>query len=259
MTALLWDKIGERVFQTGVDRGVLYPFEGPGVAWNGLTAVTESPNQEIKPFYMDGVKYLECAVPGDFAGELRAFTYPDEFDAVNGIVFDDGFFFHNQPPAHFGLSWRTLLGDDVDGLDRGYKIHIVYNAMVNPSNIVYPTVGEQVAPMEFIWNLSAIPIHIAGHKPTAHITIDSTKIDPGQLVLIENALYGTETTDPTLPPIAEIIAFDDIVIIDNGDGTWTAIGPDYLITMLDSTTFQIDEVDGTYTAPDTYELVVTGT
>lgn len=254
MAVIEWDKIGERRYQTGVDRGVLYLADGSGVPWNGLVSVSESTNREEKTFYMDGLKYHEHQLPREFEADLRAFTYPDEFDAINGIVLDDQVFFHEQMPSRFGLTYRTRLGDDVSGLDRGYKIHILWDLLANPTDNSYESLGEAIAPNVFGWKLSGIPQKATGHRPTCHVSIDSTKIDPGYLELIENKLYGTTTTAPSLPTLLELLHMDDIAIVDNGDGTWTAAGPDYLVYMTDATTFQIDDANATYSDPDTYTI-----
>ena len=253
MAPIEWDKVGERVYQTGIDRGVLY-LSGSGVPWNGLVSLTEESNREVKSFYHDGVKYLEHHVLGDFSAELQAFTYPDEFDEVLGIVEQDFVFFHDQPTKPFGLSYRTLIGNDVDGTDHGYKIHLLYNLQANPSSNSYSSLSESGAPLTFGWSLSGIPEIIESRRPTCHVSIDSTKINPILLDILENALYGTDTTDPILPRISDIFELDDVLILDNGDGTWTAVGSSEIITMLDGTTFQIDPANAEYLDGDTYTI-----
>lgn len=257
MTRVLWDQVGERVFQTGVDRGVLYLPDNSGVVWNGLISVTEAFSNEVKPYYMEGFKYLETHLPGDYSSELKAFTYPDEFDEINGIVEDQHLYFHNQPPKMFGLTYRTLVGDDVDGTNRGYKIHILWNLRAIPTSIPYSSLSGTPETISFGWTLSGVPVIVDGRKPTCHISIDSTKIDPFALELIENMLYGTATSDPTLPSIQELIALDDLFITDNGDGTWTAVGSDHYISMLDPTTFQIANATTTTIDANTYTISTT--
>lgn len=259
MAELVWDQIGERSYQTGIDRGVLYLPNGSGVPWNGLVSVTEQFEREIKVFHLDGVKYLECHVLSEYSSELKAFTYPDEFDDINGIVYSDGILFHDQPPSRFGLTYRTMLGDDVTGTDRGYKIHILWNLMAVPSNIVYTSMSNQDNPLVFTWNISGTPVSVEGYKPTCHVSIDTTKITAYDLGLIEDMLYGTATTAPNLPSLLELLSLDDLIIIDNGDGTWTAVGPDRFITMLDSTTFQIANADATFIDANTYTISSTFT
>lgn len=205
MTELVWDKIGDRTYQTGVDRGVLYLSDGTSAAWNGLTSVDEKVGRDTKSYYLDGVKYLENQTPGDFSAQLKAFTYPDEFDRINGVAPDGGgLFVHDQKPRSFGLSYRTLIGDDVSGTERGYKIHLLYNLMVVPDNNAYTSLDDGSKPIEFGWDLSGTPVATAGYKPTAHLSLDSTKIAPASLTAVEDILYGTSTANPRLPLFQEL-------------------------------------------------------
>lgn len=260
MAVLTWDKAGERLFQTGVDRGVLFLQDGTAVPWNGLTGVEEDPNSELKSFYLDGVKYLDKLTPGDFIGTLKAFTYPDEFDFVNGVAeISPGFSVHDQPSKSFSLSYRTRIGNDLEGLDLGYKIHILYNVFANPSSFAYESVKDSTEPIEFSWSLSGTPVKFDRIRPTVHVSIDSRKTDPEVLAIIENKLYGTNTSGASLPIISEIAEYfgylGALLIIDHGDGTWTAIDESNgYITMLDETTFFMDNVDATYLDADTYEV-----
>lgn len=263
MATLVWDNVGERIFQAGVDRGVLYLPDNSGVVWNGLTSVTENFDREVKSYYIDGVKYLETHILGDFSGDLRAFTYPDEFDSLCGITVDEdtGILFHDQNPQSFGLSYRTMIGDDVSDLDRGYIIHIMYNLMANPHNVEYTSLSDQITPIEFGWSLSGTPVIVAGHRPTGHISINSTKIDSGVLSIIETMLYGSSESSPRLLSLSDLIVLISpefrITIIDNGDGTWTAIGSDTYIGMLDDATFQITEANANYLDVDRYDISTT--
>lgn len=263
MSTLTWDQIGERTFQTGVDRGVLYLPDGTVVPWNGLTAVEHSSVKESKSFFLDGVKYLETLSPGDFVGKLKAFTYPDEFDPINGVAeVADGLAYYDQPPKSFSMSYRTKVGNDVQGLGRGYKIHILYNLMANPDPHGFETTHEQVSPIIFSWTLNGTPQMVAGFRPTVHVSIDSTKADPAVLQAVENILYGSDVNDPYLPPIDDIKeifgVLGALIIIDNGDGTWTAIDTaDDYITMLDDTTFQIENADADFLDATTYEISTT--
>ena len=261
MTALVWDEIGDRIYQTGVDRGVLYLQDGTAVVWNGLTAIEEGSSSESKSFYLDGVKFLENLTPGDFQGKLKAYTYPDEFDSVNGISnVASGLAYYEQPPKSFNLSYRTRVGNDVEGLDYGYKIHILYNVFAQPDGYSYGTLqGDAVQPIEFAWSLSGTPEKIVGARPTIHISIDSRTTNPEILNIIESKLYGTETTGPSLPPITEIGEYfgylGALLIIDGGDGSWIAIDEsNTYINMLDDTTFEIVGADATYLDADTYQI-----
>lgn len=259
MTALTWDKVGERYFQTGVDRGVLYPQEGLPVPWNGLVGIEESSNSELKTYYLDGVKYLENLSPGDFQGKLKAYTYPEEFDEINGLaVVTPGLVVTEQPPKSFSLSYRTLVGNDRYGTEYGYKIHILYNLLADPEAIVYQSIDSSVQPAEFMWGLTGTPPKINKFRPTVHVVVESLKTPPNVLALIEARLYGTATYPPSLPSITEIAEFfgylGALLIIDNGDGSWTALDEsDTYITMLDDTTFQIDNAD-TVLVGDTYTI-----
>jgi hypothetical protein len=260
MTALVWDQVGERTYQSGVDRGVLYLHDGTTAVWNGLIGIEEDTASELKSFYLDGVKYLENLLPGDFSAKLRAFTYPDEFDSVNGIASHspEGLSYYNQPAKSFNLAYRTKIGDAIEA-ERGYKIHILYNVFADPDNFAFDTVDSSVQVTEFAWSLSGTPPKIENFRPTVHISIDSLKTPPELLTLLENTLYGTEDSDPHLPTIQEIASFfgyvGALLIIDNGDGTWTAVDEgDAYITMLDSTTFQIAGADATYLDATTYEI-----
>lgn len=260
MTVLVWDQTGERIYQTGIDRGVLYLHDGVAVPWNGLTDVEESSNSELKSFHLDGVKYLENLIPGDFEGKLTAFTYPDEFDSVNGIgSVAPGLNYHDQPSQSFNLSYRTLIGNDTEGTDFGYKIHILYNIIANPDSSSFNTLKDSGGPVEFGWSLSGTPPQIENFRPTAHISIDSTKTPPAILEMLENTLYGTESSNPSIPSIQEVADLfgylGALIIVDHGDGTWSAIDEsDTYISMIDETTFQIDDADTTYLDASTYEI-----
>jgi hypothetical protein len=263
MTALTWDQPGERTYQTGIDRGVLYLQNGAGVSWNGITEVEDSTEVEIKSYYLDGVKFLQNAIPGDFSGSLKAFTYPDEFDSVSGVgSFAPGLNYHEQPPQLFSLAYRTLLGDDLEGEKRGYKIHILYNLFASPDSQVFSTLAETMEPTEFSWELSGTPPKNAFFRPTVHVSIDSSKTPPDILTQIENHLYGTTAFNASLPTSEELalyFGFTDsestLVLVDHGDGTWTATdAAGEHITMLDATTFQIEDVDGFYINLDTYQI-----
>ena len=204
MSRLAWDQAGERTFQTGVDRGVLY-LSDVVVPWNGITGVEEVQNRKVQPYFQDGVKYLNTQILGSPEVNLKAFTYPDEFDRCLGIDNNgNGVSLHSQLGETFGLSYRTLLGDDISGVDRGYIIHVMYNLTAIPSNNSYSSVGGQLTPMEFSWNLSGVPESISWSRPTTHVSINSTEIDAGSLEYIEDILYGSDTEAPYLPSITQL-------------------------------------------------------
>lgn len=211
MTALEWDKVGERTFQTGVDRGVLYLPSGGAVPWNGLTQVTEERTREVKSYYIDGVKFLDHHVPGSFAAKLTAITYPDELDELLGDAeFAPGVVIHDQKTGLFNLSYRTLIGNDVDGMEHGYRIHILYNIQAVPDDVAFNTVGDNVAPSQFGWKLTGTPASMFGIRPTSHISLDSRRVDPGVLETLENLLYGTAETAPELPNIVAFLGMVEV-------------------------------------------------
>ncbi len=218
MAVLTWDKAGERFFETGVDHGVLYIPDNSGVytegyAWNGLTGVTESPSgAESNPQYADNMKYLNLVSTEEFGGTIEAFFYPDEWMQCDGSATPTpGVSFGQQSRKTFGLSYRTKLGNDIEGQDYGYKLHLVYGATASPSEKPYATVNDSPEAMTLSWEFTTTPVEvgtIAGvtYKPTSTITIDSTKVDADALNTLEEFLYGTEGTDPSLPTPAEVYA-----------------------------------------------------
>ena len=207
---ITWDKSGERYYETGVKRGVLYVMDkgayGNGVAWNGLTAVTESPSgAEASPMYADDIKYLNLYSAEEFAATVEAYTYPDEFAECDGSAeIAPGVTIGQQKRKTFGMCYTTVLGNDTDGNDYGYKIHIIYGANAAPSEKAYATINDSPEAITFSWELSTTPVEVVGHKPTASLTIDSTKTTPEKMKAIEDILYGTESQEPRLPLPSEI-------------------------------------------------------
>lgn len=206
MPTLTWGQIGERVFQAGVDRGVLYLADQVGVPWNGLVTVTEKPDGgKPKPHYFDGVKYLNLPSIEEFEATIQAYTYPDEFSECDGTAPEvGGLFYGQQERKSFGLSYRTRVGNDVNGLEHGYKLHLVYNALAAPSENEYSTLNDKPEAAAFSWDLTTTPVAIAGRRPTAHLILDSTKTDPHLMAIIEGHLYGSESIAPRLPDAQEI-------------------------------------------------------
>lgn len=208
---LVWDKSGERFYETGVSNGVLYPRkEGKytqGVVWNGLTAVNESPSgAEPTALYADNIKYLNLMSAEEFSASIEAYTYPDEFEACQGNEeIGDGITVGQQDHVPFGLSYKTLIGNDDDGNGHGYKLHLVYNCLAQPSEKSYATVNDSPEAITFSWEVSTTPEDVPGKKPTALITIDSRKTKPEVLKAIEDVLYGTENKEPMLPTPTELI------------------------------------------------------
>jgi hypothetical protein len=262
MVALKWDEVNKRTYQVGIDRGVLYPHDGPAVPWNGIVSMEESSDSELKAYYLDGVKFLENLSPGEFQGKLKAFTYPEEFDLVTGLaIVTPGLIVHEQESKSFNLSYRTYIGNPIDGIDYGYKIHLLYNLLAEPDTKNYQTLGGTDQPTEFVWNLTGTPPKINKFRPTVHVVIDSRTTPIDVMALLETRLYGSETMNPSLPTVMEVGEYfgylGALLIIDNGDGSWTALDEsDTYITMLDDTTFQIEHtdaviVDNTYTISST--------
>lgn len=203
MSKIIWDKTGERLYETGVDRGVLYPLNKsgaytPGVAWNGLTAVTESPSgAESTPLYADNIKYLNMLSTEEFGATIEAYTYPDEFAECDGSAsLSEGVTIGQQNRNVFGFSYRTLLGNDVDSTNYGYKLHLIYGAQASPSEKNYATVNDSPEAISLSWEVTTTPVNVTGFKPTASVTIDSTKVAKEKLAALEEILYGKNPTTP---------------------------------------------------------------
>lgn len=207
MTTLAWSQVGERRYETGIDHGVLYLPTGDGVPWNGLVSVSETKTRELKSFYLDGIKYLDQQISGSYSAKLGAYTYPDELEEILGDApYVPGVVLHDQKSRMFDLSYRTKEGNDLDGIDAGYKIHIVWNVMAVPSDVTFDTIGKDAAPGLFEWSLTSAPPKMFGVRPTSHISIHSRLIAPALLTEIEAILYGTDEADASLPDLVEILA-----------------------------------------------------
>lgn len=216
MPKLVWDKTGERYYETGVKQGVLYLIDNKGtypkgVVWNGLTNVTESPSgAEATALYADDIKYLNLISTEEFGGTIEAYTYPDEFAECDGSAsLATGVYIGQQPRKTFGFSYRTTLGNDVDNNNYGYKLHLVYGALASPSEKPYATINDSPEAITFSWEFSTTPVNVTGFKPTACITIDSTKVDAEKLTALEKILYGDDETEARLPlpdEVAQVMA-----------------------------------------------------
>ena len=206
MAKLVWDATGQRFYETGTKMGVLYPQDATGaypkgVVWNGLTAVTESPSgAEASPLYADDIKFLNLMSAEEYGATVEAYMYPDEFAACNGeLEIADGVSIGQQKRQQFGMSWRTVIGNDIQGNDYGYKLHLVYGALAAPSEKAYATVNDSPEAITFSWELTTTPVAVNGFQPTASLTIDSTKCDKEKLAQLEAILYGSESEEARLP------------------------------------------------------------
>lgn len=216
MSRITWDNTGERYYETGVKNGVLYLLQSTGkyengVAWNGLTAVTESPSgAEATALYADDIKYLNLMSNEEFGATIEAYTYPDEFAECDGsAALADGVMIGQQKRKTFGLCYRTAVGNDIDGSDYGYKLHLVYGCLAAPSEKAYATINDSPEAITFSWEVSTTPVNVDGFKPTSQITIDSTKVKKAEkLTALEDILYGKEGDEETAPrlPLPDEVA-----------------------------------------------------
>jgi hypothetical protein len=210
MAKIVWDKVGEKLYETGVSNGVLYVQESgsypSGVAWNGLTAVTESPSgAEASPIYADNIKYLNLMSVEEFGATIEAYTYPEEFEACDGSAsIATGVSIGQQSRNTFGLAYKTALGNDSEGGDHGYKLHLVYGALAAPSEKAYQTINDSPEAITFSWEVTTTPVAVSGKKPTASLIINSTKVDAAKLTTLEDILFGTDSVDARLPLPDEI-------------------------------------------------------
>jgi hypothetical protein len=273
---LAWDQVGERLYETGVDRGVLYLSDVSGVydngyAWNGLTTVTESPSgADATPTYADNIKYLNLVAAEQFGATVEAYTYPDEFGQCDGTAeASPGIQVGQQGRKTFGLAYRTRLGNDVDGVDHGYKLHLVYGALAAPSEKAHASINDTPEAMTFSWTLSTTPVDVPGNnpatgkpfKPTATLTIDSTKVDATALAALEDQLYGTAGGDARLPLPAEVIALfaGTVIAVTTQAPTYNAASDIITIPAVVGVNYQIngDTVPAGPYGPITQDTVVT--
>jgi hypothetical protein len=213
MAPLTWDDVGEKLYEVGVDHGVLYLPDAAGVynegvAWNGLTTVTESPSgAEPSAQYADNIKYLNLVSAEEFGGTIEAFTYPEEFGQCDGTALPaPGVAVGQQGRKMFGMSFRTKVGNDVDGMDFGYKLHLLYGCQAAPSEKAYATVNDSPEAITFSWEITTTPVPVTDHKPTSLIVVDSTVVDPGDLSALEDLLYGAAAVEAALPMPDAVIA-----------------------------------------------------
>jgi hypothetical protein len=262
MTKLLWDRVGERLYEAGLDRGVLYLSNGIGVAWNGMTSVDEDMSEDSSsPAYFDGVKYMDVPSTGDFEATLTALTYPDEFLDYEGIEgLGGGLYVDGQGSKFFGLSYRTLVGNDTEGTSHGYKIHILYNLTAVANAVNYETITNSPSPIPFTWKITGVPQDAPNYRPTAHVIFDSRYLNAELFEALEAILYGDVDDDPTIPSISELLDFvtlfgpklinpntvTGLSPLTNGDGDLTATNTDGIFSALPNTRLVETAVDGFY-------------
>jgi hypothetical protein len=241
-----WDAVGERFYEAGIDRGVLYTQGNDGVPWSGLISVAEKPSGgSAVSYYIDGQKYLNVSSDEEYSATITAYTYPEEFEVCDGTArADTGLFVSHQRRQPFSFAYRTMIGNDTDP-ESAYKIHIVYNALAAPSDRDFASMSDSPSTANFGWVITTTPPAMPGFRPSSHLVIDTRIAHPGAISDVEDILYGTDTTSARIPDLAELITVFDtnalFIVVDNGDGTWTATAPDDLdaIIFTDDDTFTI--------------------
>ena len=257
MTALVWDQVGERLYETGVDHGVLYIPDSSGnyvdgVAWNGLTTVTESPSGAASnPQYADNIKYLNLISAEEFGATVEAFTYPDEFAQCDGTAMPEpGVAIGQQNRKIFGLCYRTRVGNDLDGTDHGYKLHLIYGAQAAPSQKAYATINDSPAATAFSWDVTTTPVQVTGYKPAAMLSVDSSKVDAAALAILEDALFGSGGVDAHLPLPDEVLdmfagSVTSVRLTDANAPSYDAATHVVTIPTVSGVDFKINGVDAT--------------
>lgn len=217
MSRITWDAAGNRLYESGVDRAVLYPQGASGtyptgVPWNGVTAVSESPSgAEPSPLYADNMKYLTLMSVEEFGCKIEAYTYPPEFEACDGSAsLQTGVSIGQQSRTPFGLAYRTKIGNDSDGVDHGYKLHLVYGGLASPSEKGFQTINDNPEAITFSWDVKTTPVAVTGHKPTASLVIDSTKVDATKLAAFEDILYGKNAAGDAEATVARLPLPDEV-------------------------------------------------
>lgn len=240
MTKITWDSTGSRFYETGISKAIFFTNDGIAISWNGLTSVTDTNKSTETISFIDGYRYLNKISLDSYTGTINAFTYPEEFSEYIG---DTSYGEVYNSPKYFNLCYQTKIGNDISGIDLGYKIHIIYNAIATQATNEYNSYGSTITPTEFSWNIDTIPVEIPDLKPSSHIIIDSTKTNSETLSIIEEMLYGTDLVDPVLPSINDLLTiFNENAyfrIIDNGDGTFTAIGNSESVKLIGADEYEL--------------------
>jgi hypothetical protein len=263
MSKIEWNATGERYFEVGIDRGVLYVGENGGVPWNGLSKVDEKPvGGSATPYYYDGAKYANVSSAEEYGATLTAYTYPDEFAPCDGWgLVDTGMFIRRQPRVPFSLSYRSLIGNDVDGTSHAYKIHLIYNALAEPTESNYATLTDSSDPGDFSWSLSVLPPFVNGFRSSGHLVLDTRLAHPGTISDLEDALYGTDASDPYIPDFAEVLTmvgnYADFTVTDNGNGTFRITAPSSAMTDNGDGTYELNSDAATDNGDDTWTVGTT--
>lgn len=259
MTRINWDAAGSRLYENGLDRGVLYVDDQPGVPWNGLTSLTEnSPGGVSQAYYVDGEKYANLSSREEFQATLTAFTYPDEFEVCSGMSsVRPGLLITKQKRNSFGLCYRTMIGNDQSNVF-AYKLHLIYNVLAAPSNRAFKTTGGNTQVDDFSWVLTSLPPVQAGYQRSSHIILDSRVLDPSILSAIEDIVYGSGSASSRLPELTELADLIDtgnvLIVTDNGDGTYSMTAPVGSLYMLDSSIFQLTWPTAVFVDANTYTV-----
>lgn len=265
MAKISWDAVGERFYETGIDRGVLYVDGKTAVPWNGLTSVKySSEGGDLKSYYIEGKKYLTLNSSEDFVGTIKALFSPPEFDECDGsLEIFRGVYATQQMRKKFSFTYRTMVGNDIDGQSHGYRIHLILNALAKPSSREYQTINDSPEPSILSWDIASDPVEVFQNVYSSHLIFDSRITFSNILSEIEDILYGTDTSSPRMLTPSELInkyeSYDSIFVTDNGDGTWTAQGNDDIIRITDGSLFSIDSREVVMINSTTYSMEVDGT
>lgn len=268
MPRMTWNAPERRFFETGLDRGVIYPkatalgVQAAPAPWDGLVSVEESGGEGARAYYVDGRPFLFLPMPKEYKSTLSAYTYPDAFSEIMGMKeVTDGMYLDSQPGAAFDLSYRTLVGNGVHGADHGYKIHLVYNATVTPGGLSYETLSDSVNPSTMSWEIQAVPVRVEGFRPTAHIVIDTRHMDPVKVSAIEDLLYGSDGVEAAMPPpqlVFDTLNYGDMIIVrDNGDGTFDVEGSYENVYLVGDGEFRVENIDGQDNGDGTFTISTT--
>lgn len=264
MTKLVWGTVGSRFYEAGVDQGVLFVPGQDGVAWNGLTAVNEKPTgADPMPFYLDGYKYVNLSAGEEFEATIEAFSAPSQFAVCDGTAsINNGLMLTQQPRAQFAFSYRTKMGNDINGLDYGYKIHLVYNALAAPAQKNNASVADKTDPLTLSWDITTAPPRVIGYKPTAHVVIDTTQTPADLLALFESMLYGDDSNTSSLIAIQDLLTMFapgwEFTASLNDDGSYnmgghTVLMTDTGITFTADDDSIVDNGDGSFSVPEKSE------